>query len=115
MVQKLFKKQKAIYLLLVICGVPQGSIVGHLLFLNYINDLQFLSDVLDPIILADDTNLHYSHKDINALFLKVNNKLYRINQWFIFNKLSINIKQQQNIHFSISKVSRMISPFYFLN
>ena len=42
---------------------------------------------------ADDTNLLYSHKDINAVFLKVNNKLHKIIQWFISNKLLLNIKK----------------------
>ena len=42
---------------------------------------------------SDDTNLFYSYKGINALFLKVNNELHEINQWFISNKLSLNIKK----------------------
>ena len=47
---------------------------------------------------AYDTNLFYTHKDIYALFLKVNNELHKINQWFISNQLSLNIKKQ-NVHF----------------
>ena len=42
---------------------------------------------------ADDTNLFYSHKDINALFLKANNELHKNYQLFISNKLSLNIKK----------------------
>ena len=75
------------------CSVPQGSILGPLLFLLYINDLQFASDLLDPIMFADDTNLFYSNKDINTAFLKVNDELQKINEWFISNKLSLNVKK----------------------
>ena len=75
------------------CGVPQGSILGPLLFLLHINNLQFPSDLLDPIMFADDTNLFYSNKDINTAFLKVNDELQKINEWFISNKLSLNVKK----------------------
>ena len=44
---------------------------------------------------ADETNLFYSDKSINALFLKLNNKLYKINQWHISNRLSLNIKKRK--------------------
>ena len=66
-----------------------------LLFLLYINDLQFVSDLLASILFTDDTNLFYSNKNINTVFLKVNNELEKINEWFVSNKFSLNVKSQE--------------------
>ena len=76
------------------CGVPQGSILGPLLFLLYVNDLCKSSELLKTIMFADDTNLFFSGKDINLLFKSVNRELEHINEWFKANKLSLNIKRQ---------------------
>ena len=59
----------------VTCSAPQGSILGLLLFLLYVNDLHHASKVLDPIMFADDTNLFFSHSDINVLFEKMNKEV----------------------------------------
>ena len=87
-----------------ICGVPQGSILGPLLFLMYINDLPNASKVLDPIMFADDTNLFYSHYDIKTLFNTVNEELKKLVIWFTSNKLSLNIKKTKYTFFHKNSV-----------
>ena len=79
----------------VVCGVPQGSILGPLLFLIYVNGLQYASNLLDPIMFADDTNLFYAEENIKTLFDTVKIELQKINQWFISNKLSFNVTKTE--------------------
>ena len=73
------------------CGVPQGSILGPLLFIIYVNDLPNSTKILDPIMFADDTNLFFANKSIKDLFSTVNEELNKIDAWFIANKLSLNV------------------------
>jgi len=70
-----------------------SCLLGPLLFLLYVNDLYRVSKVLTPIMFADDTNLFYSHKNLNVLYNTVNMELLNINEWFKANKLSLNIKK----------------------
>lgn len=81
------------------CGVPQGSILGPLLFLLYINDITRSCNSCDMVIFADDTNLLFHHKDSSYISDLVNAELQGLNLWFKANKLSLNITKTKYIHF----------------
>ena len=73
-----------------VCGVPQGSVLGPLLFLIYVNDIPNVSDTLKFRLFADDTGIFLSAADGGFLNRTMNNELVKISKWFKANKLSLN-------------------------
>ena len=78
------------------CGVPQGSILGPLLYLIFVNDIHKSCDS-NILSFADDTTLYLSHSDIASLYSNANRHINNLYDWFCANKLSLNAQKNKYI------------------
>ena len=84
----------------VTCGVPQGSILGPLLFILYINDIANVSNIFKINLFADDTSLFHTHDNFEIVIKETNEELIWISTWLATNKLVLNISKTNYMIFT---------------
>ena len=94
------------------CGVPQGSILGPLLFLSYVNDMTIsISSECTFLLYADDSAILFSHKDPEVISRKLSSELESCNKWLVDNKLLLHLGKTECILFGSRRKLRKVHNF----
>ncbi|PIK46418.1 hypothetical protein BSL78_16704 [Apostichopus japonicus] len=91
-------------------GVPQGSIIGPLLFSIYINDLPSATSESQAILYADDTAVIYSSEKISEIQQVLSTDLILIGKWLVKNKLTLNVKKTKSMLFGTPTMMKRADP-----
>ena len=92
------------------CGVPQGSILGPLLFLVYINDMSMSLNCMLSLY-ADDSALLFSHKDSSIIAERLSIELSACKKWLVDNRLSLHVGKTESILFGSGRRLKGVSNF----
>ena len=96
----------------IVCGVPQGSILGPLLFLCYVNDMSISIDEEAKLILyADDSAILYSHQNPDFISKKLGSILESCSSWLVDNKLSLHLGKTECILFGSKRKVKKVENF----
>ena len=94
------------------CGVPQGSILGPLLFLCYVNDMAIsIDDECKLLLYADDSAILFSHKDPEIISQKLSIALSSCNNWLVDNKLSLHLGKTECMLFGSKRKIKSVNNF----
>ena len=95
------------------CGVPQGSILGPLHFLCYVNDMsRSISGECKLMLYADDSAILYSHKDPRVISERLGQELESCSKWLVDNKLSLHLGKTESILFGSKRKLKKIKDFF---